>query len=173
LNVDGLVVEIVRDRPGDSSAGIVLTDLWNRGMPFIRYELEDRVAASNRSCSCGRTYPLLERVMGRVADYLWTPSGGMVSGIALTETFAALAPEVEQVQIVQHHPDHLLVRFVPGPGFGEPGRARIAQLIRERFGPQMRHELEPVERIAPEASGKYRFTICKIPEGERPRAAVR
>ena len=46
------------------------TDLLNKGMPFIRYRIEDVGVPSDRVCPCGRGLPLMERVTGRVADYL-------------------------------------------------------------------------------------------------------
>jgi phenylacetate-CoA ligase len=133
-------------------------------MPFIRYEVGDRAVASDRACSCGRTYPLLDAVAGRIADYLITPDGSLVSGISLTENFATLIPGVEQVQLVQEERDHLTVRIVPAPEFGDVSRAAIQSMVRERFGAAMRHTVEEVERIPQESSGKYRFSICRIPE---------
>jgi len=55
--------------PGEEGT-IVITDLFNRGMPFIRYRIEDVGVPSDRHCGCGRGLPLMERVTGRVADYL-------------------------------------------------------------------------------------------------------
>jgi phenylacetate-CoA ligase len=167
VNTDSLVVEI-QARDGEPEGEILVTDLRNLGMPFIRYAVGDRAVLSPRTCSCGRSYPLLERITGRVADYLYTPAGELVSGISLTENFATLIPGVEQVQIVQDRLAHLLVRVVPAPDFGPATRAAVAAKVEERFGPRMLHDLELVDRIPQEASGKYRFTICRIPESERP-----
>jgi phenylacetate-CoA ligase len=165
VNTDALVVEVVEDGQAWGGGGkVIVTDLHNRGMPFIRYEVGDRAVASDRACSCGRTYPLLDAVAGRIADYLITPDGSLVSGISLTENFATLIPGVEQVQLVQEERDHLTVRIVPAPEFGDVSRAAIQSMVRERFGAAMRHTVEEVERIPQEPSGKYRFSICRIPE---------
>ncbi len=141
---------------------MVVTDLWNYGMPFIRYRVGDMAVLSDEVCPCGRTYPLLKRVTGRIADYLVSPEGRYVSGISLTENFATLIPGLYQAQIVQDAWDHVLIRAVPRPDFGELSRREIARLVRERFGRRMRHDVELVERIRPEPSGKYRFAICKV-----------
>jgi len=168
VNTDGLVVEVVPDGVSTGGGRIVVTDLWNRGMPLIRYDLGDRVVPEPRACSCGRTDPLLRTVTGRVADHLWTPDGRRVSGIAITEHFAELFPDVKQVQIVQNRVDHVLVRLVPGPATADRIAARVARVVGAAFGPGMRHELEPVREIAPEPSGKFRFAICNVPEPDRP-----
>ncbi len=161
VNTDALVVEVDR-RDSDPAGHILVTDLRNRGMPFIRYEVGDRAIASERSCSCGRTYPLLQAVAGRVADYLYTPTGELVSGISLTENFATLISGVRQVQIEQDHLDHIVIRVVPEAEFGTASRQAITALVAQRFGSQMRHDIDLVEKIPQEPSGKYRFSICRI-----------
>lgn len=166
LNTDSLHVELLaggRPAPPGVEGAVVVTDLRNRAMPLIRYRIEDVAVSSAEACPCGRTYPLLARVAGRVADYLWTCDGKMVSGISLTENFATLIPGVLQVQIVQNERDHLLLRVVPEAGFGEKSIAAIRDLVALRFGAPMRFTIEKVARIEPESSGKYRFAICEVP----------
>jgi phenylacetate-CoA ligase len=165
--MDGVYVELVPDRPG-LPPRVVVTDLLNRGMPLIRYDVGDRALPASGPCPCGRSYDRLASVTGRVADYLVTARGEWVSGISLTENFATLIPGVEQVQVVQERPDHLHLNLVPAPGFGEESRRRIAELIAERFGAGTTFVMELHERIEPEPSGKFRFAICRIPAGASP-----
>ena len=169
VNTDALVVEIDRRAAGEEAGHVVVTDLRNYGMPFLRYDVGDRAVEGKSPCACGRSYPLLERITGRVADYLVTPRGEFVSGISLTENFATLIPGVRQVQIIQERLTHLLIRVVPDVGFDDGSRAAIARLVVERFGTEMGYDIDPVTHIPQEASGKYRFTICKIPPAELPR----
>jgi len=68
---------IIEDVDGE----MVVTDLWNRAMPFIRYENGDSVSFLNRKCSCGRELPLLS-VKGRDNDFLIT-KGGIVGATYL------------------------------------------------------------------------------------------
>ena len=167
LNTDGVWVEMQRDPGHPGLPGrLIVTDLLNRGMPLLRYEVGDRAELGETPCGCGRPYPLLRHVSGRIADYLVTPNGDYVSGISLTENFATLIPGVKQVQVVQDRRDHILVRLVPDPRFGEDSRERIAVLVRERFGPAMTYEVVLVDQISPGPSGKYRFSICQIPQTE-------
>src|SRR5262249_25603036 len=93
VNADGVYVELIRDGrpvgPGEPGS-VVVTDLTNRAMPIIRYQVGDVAVWSERVCSCGRTAPLLARVEGRDADYVQTSRGELISGISLTENFAML-----------------------------------------------------------------------------------
>lgn len=166
LNLDTLVIEFLRDgRPvaaGEPGA-IVVTDLTNYGMPFIRYQVGDVGIPSRRSCSCGCSYPLMESLEGRTADYVVTPAGEYISGISLTENFAMCLAGVKQMQIVQERLDHILLRLVADPNASREEIVRqVAGLVRQRFGQAMRHEIAFLAAIPQEASGKYRFCISKV-----------
>jgi phenylacetate-CoA ligase len=166
VNAEGVYVEVLRPNGQPASAGeagaVVVTDLVNRAMPILRYEVGDMAVASDRRCPCGRGLPLLERIEGRVADYVVTPSGEMVSGISLTDHFGTVVPGIAQLQIVQEAVDRLLFRIVRDPCFGPTSLEQLEALVQERFGPGVRYECEYVDRIAQEPSGKYRFCISKV-----------
>lgn len=141
---------------------LLVTDLTNRAMPLVRYRIGDVVVPSQRVCPCGRGLPLIERVEGREADYVVTPSGRLISGISLTENFALLIPGVAQLQIVQESLTELCIRLVPDADFGPESRLKIEDLVTETFGAGVHHEVELVDAIPQEPSGKYRFCISKI-----------
>jgi phenylacetate-CoA ligase len=158
VNADNVYVEAPTGRPGR----LVVTDLVNRAMPLIRYQIGDVVALSERTCPCGRGLPLIERIEGREADYVLTPTGRLISGISLTENFALHIPGTAQMQIVQESLTELRIRLVPDEQFGDASRAKIAALVEETFGSGVRVEVELVDSIPQEPSGKYRFCISKV-----------
>lgn len=167
INTDALYVEVVRPDGSPAAAGepgaLLVSDLLNRAMPLLRYRVGDVAVRSGRDCACGRSQPLIERLEGRVADYVVTPAGEWVSGISLTENFAVKIPGIHQLQIVQESLHRLVFRIVRGPRFEEDGARRIGELVRERFGASVHFDCEFVDRIPQEASGKYRFCISKVP----------
>ena len=163
-------MEFVRDgkpvAPGERGR-LLVTDLSNPAMPFIRYEIGDVGAPhAGGACSCGRGLPRMEMAAGRVTDFLLTPSGGMVSGASLTIYLIANAPGVAQAQLVQEVRDRILIRLVPGEGYGDDTHAFFAEQIPGFFGPDMKYDVEEVAEIPSEASGKYRFSICKLDPAE-------
>lgn len=165
INADGVYVELLRDgqpvAPGEPGS-VVVTDLTNRAMPIIRYQVGDVAVPSATSCPCGRGLPLLERVEGREADYVLTPGGQLISGISLTENFALQVPGIAQLQVIQETLDSFRFRIVRGPDFGPESLQRIQALVAERFGLGVGYDCEYVERIPQEPSGKYRFCISKV-----------
>ena len=58
----------------DVNGEMIVTDLWNRAMPFIRYRNGDSVKFLNKKCSCGRELPLI-KAKGRSNDFLITKNG--------------------------------------------------------------------------------------------------
>lgn len=166
MNMDTLIVEMVKADGQPASVGepgvIVVTDLTNYGMPFIRYKVGDVGVPSSRVCPCGCNYPLIESLEGRSADYVITPEGDFISGISLTENFAMHLKGVKQIQIVQERPDYIVFRLVKGEDFTQGTLDQLHRLVLERFGPAMTYSLEFPESIQQEKSGKYRFCISKL-----------
>jgi phenylacetate-CoA ligase len=166
LNADHVISEFLRDdgspcAPGEDGR-LVVTELINFGMPLIRYELGDRGVPTDRLCPCGRGLPLMERVTGRTADFLWAEGGYRVQGISIIENTLTKLPGIRQMQIVQEVPLRLQVNLVPGPGWGDDVVRELTDTLRGILGQGMAIDLFPAERIPQEKNGKYRFTICRV-----------
>ena len=63
---------------------------------------------------------------------------------------------MRQYQIVQVTPDRVVVKVVPAAGFSADAARRISQLLRPVLA-GIEAEVEFVESIAAEPSGKYRI----------------
>ena len=165
VNAEALYVEIVPSGDDPNGPGrILITDLLNRSMPLIRYEIGDVGRwAEKQSCPCGRGLPLLAEVNGRTTDFLVLKDGRRVSGPALTLVVADMN-DVAQVQFQQSKVEKVLLRVVPGKNFGPN---TIVEL-KHRLDPYLRGaaelEIETVENIPSESSGKYRFVISTVGE---------
>lgn len=166
LDIEHLFIEFLRPdgaeaAPGEEGA-IVVTDLFNRGMPFIRYRIEDVGVPSERRCECGRGLPLMERVTGRVADYLKRQDGSLVAGVSLVERTLTAITGIEQMQIVQPSMTEIVLNIVRAPDYNEASEAALRAEFAGVFGPQTAITIVAGERIPQERSGKYRFSICRI-----------
>jgi phenylacetate-CoA ligase len=166
LNADALYVEFV-DQEGNpvgpgQPGNILITDLLNFGMPFIRYKIEDTGIPDDQQCPCGRGLPLMRMVAGRTTDFLKTPKGVSVSGSALTIYLITSVPGIKQAQIIQDKIDHLLFKLVTGKEFLEAGAQTFGKKVSEFFGEEMRYDIQYVEEIPKEESGKYRFSISLL-----------
>jgi len=165
IDAECVFVEFVRDGrwvAAGERGDIVITDLLNFGMPFIRYRIEDVGIPTDRKCSCGRSLPLMEMVAGRSTDFLVCPDGRRVSGAALTIYLIANTPGVRQAQIVQDQPDAVRLRIAKGGEFTGKSMEFLQSKVPEFFGEGMRVDYEFVDEIPCESSGKYRFSICNV-----------
>jgi phenylacetate-CoA ligase len=151
-----------RAEPGEIG-DIVVTDLLNRGMPFVRYRIGDRGALADAPCACGCALPLLLSLDGRVTDLLRRPDGSSVSGVMLVD-LCMDAPEVRHLQIIQEALDRVRVRVEPGAGYGDAVRDRIVREVRGYMG-ELQVVVEPVVAIARNPhSGKFQEVICGLGE---------
>jgi phenylacetate-CoA ligase len=163
VNGDALLVEIVPDPAYPPPNGrILITDMLNYSMPLIRYEIGDVGRwAEAQSCPCGRGLPLIADVQGRITDFLVLPNGTYVSGPALTLVVSDM-PDVAQVQFVQRSEKLIVLRVVPGKGYGENTREELRRRIALYLRDQADLALEEVPSIAKEVSGKYRFVVNEM-----------
>lgn len=159
VNAEALLVEILPAEGLPAPWGkVVITDLLNRSMPLIRYEIGDVSRWQEGACACGRGLPRLAEVQGRTTDFLHLPDGRWVSGPALTLVVADM-PTVRQVQFVQRGKAEIVLRVVPGSGYDETTRCELRRRLDLYVRGAMPLRLEEVSSIASEASGKYRFVV--------------
>jgi phenylacetate-CoA ligase len=144
--------------PGETGS-VVLTDLRNRAFPLIRYRLGDRASWKTDGCRCGRPFPVLNPIGGRISDNLHLPSGLTVAGESMVSLFNAWPDAVRQFQLVQHVDQSLTLRCVRG---SDPRADQIMSDVVDRLvgivGGEVPVRLEVVEAIAHDR-GKSRFIL--------------
>lgn len=180
INTDACILEIVDSEGRSLRAGeegrVIVTNLFNCTMPFIRYDLHDRGAfldAGPRSCPCGCQHPRLAVLAGRDDDYGYLPDRGRVSprllATAVSRAFSASSllgtfdRHFRRFQVVQDALDHVTVRIIPEKESQVDFAAVIAPSFR-RLHPTLRCSIEIVGDLPLEASGKFKKVICNIPE---------
>lgn len=167
INIENIFLEIVKADGSQAAPGeigeIVITDLHNYGMPFIRYKIGDLGILSDKECPCGRGLPLLEKVVGRSLDMLKTPDGRFVPG----EFFPHLLKEfqeIEQFQVVQNKFATLDIYLVmrAGQSLNPHSQSALEQEIAKVMGTSIAMHYHFVSDIPLTQTGKHRVTICNI-----------
>ena len=168
-------VEIVREdgtvaAPGEYGE-IVITLLTNYAMPLIRYRIGDLGMLSGESCRCGRGLPLLRDLIGRTSDIFINARGDRIDGRMFIRLLM-LKSFIRKFQVVQETHDHVRILIEPAVrGIDHRTRyardlAELAADTRTTMGADCRVDFEFVDGIDTTASGKYRFTISKVPYGK-------
>lgn len=140
---------------------IVITDLSNYTMPFIRYRNEDMGSIAKEPCLCRRPTPVLEKLLGRSTDLIRTPQGEIIHGEFFTHLFYG-CNNIRQFQVHQNALDRLVIRCVPKGELCEEPIKEIVNRIHERLGPDVTVEVKVCNEIPVPASGKHRFTISDV-----------
>ena len=148
------VLEVLDD------GAMICTGLNNRAMPLIRYKVGDRVVTKTGTCPCGCAFPLIERIEGRVEEYVRTPDGRFIG--RLDHLFKDVQ-HVREAQIVQTRLDELVLRVAKADGFNSLDEQVILNEARQRLGDSIRVRFEFVDRIERTAAGKFRFLISQLP----------
>jgi phenylacetate-CoA ligase len=164
-----VILEVFRDgRPaGPGEEGeVVATALHSYTMPFIRYRLNDLVTLGETPCSCGAPVSTLSRILGRTIEQFVLPDGKVIHPYALVLPLLAEAPWLRRYQIVQDRADRVLVKIIPFANPSAEAVAAVARRMAAALEGQLTVEIELVEDIPPEPSGKYRpyYSLVKRPE---------
>lgn len=135
---------------------IVGTPLHNVGFPLFRYRTGDEVSvAPGRPCPCGRSFPLLGRIDGRVEDCFTSADG---RSIPLPGTIVDDLTGLLEVQVLQHAPGRFEIRMVPGAGFDRAAiEAKARRNLERLVGPgQEPLTFRIMDRIPRSSSGKLK-----------------
>lgn len=167
VDADRNVVEIADPQgnplPVGQAGQVIVTNFQQFGMPFIRYRLRDIGALSDRTCTCGCHFPIMEQVRGRVNDFLPTPAGDLVTPHFFFHLFDDLPQNpVKDWRIVQERADALVYEYVPEQHFSAKALQHGVDLIQRRFGENCLVESRAVEDIPLTPAGKQRCIVSKL-----------
>ena len=166
INAEHVVVEVVDDAGNPAAPGqmgrVLVTTLENYLMPLVRYEIGDyAIAAGGSRCSCGRTLPLLERVLGRQVNMFRRPDGSLTTGWQVVGILRKF-PELKIFQVVQKSVDHFCVRYVADLPLSSEHETEIQEKFRAEMWAELKVSLEPVSEIERAPSGKFLITISEV-----------
>jgi phenylacetate-CoA ligase len=146
----------------DGEAGFLVgTSLHNTATPMIRYRTDDVSRILTEPCVCGRPLRRIAGVATKATDVILTPEGRLVAPPTVAQPLRPI-PEIRNAQFIQERRDHLLVKLVTAAPLEEAQERRLVTGLRERLGPTMAIQVEYVEAIPREPTGKYRFVISHV-----------
>jgi phenylacetate-CoA ligase len=170
LSIENAVVEFIKENEPvafGETGKIILTDLCNYAMPFIRYEIGDLGIPSDEPCSCGRTLPIMKSFKGRILDMIVTPEGKILHGGIFPGIFAHYDfKSFGEYQIIQKRKDKLLIKLVKRKEYNDSELDIFINIIKRNVGEQMEIDVEFVDKINLTASGKHRHVLSEIPESD-------
>jgi phenylacetate-CoA ligase len=160
INTDYSYVEIVDD-DGNSTDGygyLVGTTFHNLSMPLIRYKMSDQTKWKKGLCACGKPYPMIEAVTGKLEDVIWGGDGSVVSPSVITFAFKGMTG-IRQSQVAQVGNREWEIRIVPMGDFTEWHKQKLVENVRDLVDSSVNVKIKIVPEIARTAAGKYKWVV--------------
>lgn len=161
INCESVIVEVTDDAyaplPSGETGRILVTDLFNTAMPFIRYDTGDRGRITHEPCACGLSAPRVW-VEGRYAGHLRFPHRN-VHHLELDAAMDVFMNEVLQYQIAKKSDHSVVVRVIPGPSCDADAKRAIETRIAETIGRNVSVSVEEVGAITLTPRGKSRIVV--------------
>ncbi|MGG3497073.1 phenylacetate--CoA ligase family protein [Peribacillus simplex] len=148
----------------ENSNEILITSFTTYGTPLIRYKIGDSMTFENNntSCDCGLKTPLIESIQGRVVDFLYSTKGAKIYLGNVSNIFKNIPNAIAKAQLIQSSLTNMVVRMVVDKNFKEEHKSMLIDEIKHKFGNDMRIEIEIVEEIPREKSGKYKLIVNNV-----------
>ncbi|MBN1378513.1 MAG: phenylacetate--CoA ligase family protein [Gammaproteobacteria bacterium] len=147
-------------KPGETGEAVI-TGLCSEAQPFIRYRTGDMVSLSRDTDKDGRGLHVIAHVHGRSTDFLVHRDGSIVHALAaiyiLRETEG-----VEQFKIIQHAINSFEIQIVTNEFWNPVSSRNIIEKFKARFGTECRTDIQRMDTIPTEASGKTRQVISYV-----------
>ncbi|MDD5369335.1 MAG: hypothetical protein PHQ40_09630 [Anaerolineaceae bacterium] len=167
ISVENSYVEILNEgRPASPGevGDLIITNLNNLGMPFIRYSIGDGGAwQTGEVCPCGRASPRLSSLDGRRADAFRTRDGRSVwTGFTGAAFRCFTYPAIRQFQVVQKSLDQICVRLVRVGDVPKAVLGEITHTMQAAFGEAVVVDFEYPDEIPLLPSGKHQYAISEV-----------
>ncbi|MFC2150662.1 phenylacetate--CoA ligase family protein [Calditrichota bacterium] len=162
-----VIIEVI-DREGNAClpgelGRVILTRLDNNVMPLIRYDVGDLaiLADPDKACSCGMNFPLMEKIIGRDTDIVYSRSGKFMIVHFFTGIFEYI-PQVKQFRVIQRDLDGIEIEYIKADGFIPATLDFAVDKIRGYLKEDFRIDFTEVREIPPTTSGKPQIVKSEI-----------
>ena len=162
VDEDLAAIEFVPN-PDGSGYKVIGTNFTNPATPLLRYDVQDLVTLSDSACPCGRPGRVVASVDGRLEDYVVLKSGARLG--RLDHIFKDMM-NIREAQIHQKRPGEIIIRVVRGSSYTDVDETVLLREIRKRVGDDTDIFIEYVESLERSHTGKLRFVVSEIPEGQ-------
>lgn len=171
INQEHVVVEVLDDHGEpvhDQPGRLVVTDLDNFAMPFIRYENGDSAVYSTKPCTCGVNQPLLAQISGRTADTIVLKNGSKVHGVFFTDILYELQKEkttfnIKRFQVYQEIAGNIEFRIEAKEALPDSYIVLLEKALNRFFNSV---SIKLFTKLENEPSGKFKYVKSCIHEAQ-------
>ncbi len=154
------IIEII-NKDSSGFGDVVVTDLDNLAMPFIRYKNGDRAKLISEKCECGRSSERLVSILGRDIDTIIINNGSKVHGVFFTDIMGEFNffenRLIKRFQAFQDNPGDLIFK-IEGTRLSEVNHKKLFKTFQKFFN---NVEIQYYDFIPSDPSGKFRYVISE------------
>jgi len=162
------ILEIVDDQGNPVPAGceghVVSTSLLNYAMPFIRYDVGDMSAFSEKPCLCGRNSPVLKRIQGRDCDFVEDREGHKIYNGFFSHIMHD-ADWISGFHVLQETHEELFFYLRPNANINpsEGQVEKVRQIVQKQFK-GMEIKIIITQDLPRLPNGKFKYVLNKLPQ---------
>ena len=169
ISEETIILEIVDENGNECPVGVegdvLVTSLVNYAMPIMRYKIGDRAIMEPGFCKCGRFHKRLKNVVGRSMDNFKLRDGTIIPSEYFIHFIGVVLNRgiLKKIQIIQKSYDVIDLHVVySNEEILSEDIQNIIQAVKKVMGENCTVNIHEKENIAPNNSGKYRYTICEL-----------
>jgi phenylacetate-CoA ligase len=160
-----VIVELINRRmiDGEEYGEMVVTNLVNKFMPFIRYKTGDIVKVVHEKCGCGRNSQVIGDISGRSDDVIVLKDGRVFNYNSLWHRMKKRVlldneHRIEQYKVWHYKEDDRLVfQFRLNRNVSKEDGAELIESILEEYFSDVKYGYEIVDSIPLSKSGKFKI----------------
>ncbi|MBT8295269.1 MAG: phenylacetate--CoA ligase family protein [Gramella sp.] len=160
VNSEDLYIEILDENdnimPYGQEGRVVITSLYNKAHPMIRYDIGDIGCLSTKSTL---KKPILEKLIGRTNDIARLPDGKVVPGLTfyyVTKTIIEDNGNIKEFIIIQTKIDEFKIEYVSISELSTEQKSKILEAVGTYVGKNLKIVFERKDILKRSRSGKLK-----------------
>ena len=160
VNSEDLYIEILDENdnilPHGEEGRVVITALYNKAHPMIRYDIGDIGSLSTKSTL---KKPILEKLIGRTNDIARLPDGRVVPGLTfyyVTKTIIEDNGNIKEFVIIQTKIDEFKIEYVSEHDLSAEQKSKILDAVGIYVGKNLKISFERKDILKRSRSGKLK-----------------
>ena len=166
LNQKTLYVEVLDDSgsvlPYGEEGNVVITSLYNKAHPFIRYQIGDRGIIDEKSHPKA---PILKSLTGRTNEFAVLPSGKKVPALSLyyvTKSVIEDSGFVKEIKIIQEEVSKFTIQYKASDQLDAHQKKSIIKAIEEYLEKGISVKFDHIDELERSKSGKLKQFTSKV-----------
>ncbi|KAA2215712.1 phenylacetate--CoA ligase family protein [Chryseobacterium sediminis] len=159
------VFEVLDENNQPAQSGrLVVTSFNTAATPLVRYDIGDSITLedADKKCTCGNNNPLVKEILGRIDDFIYSVENGKINLGNVSNTLKD-TKGIIRFQAVQNKLDELeLYVVIDKEIYSKQIEKVFLSNWRDRVGDVMKIQINYVNEIPVEGSGKFRIVKNNI-----------